>query len=128
MNVGRVFGAAGAIVLSCSALGWTSVAQADDPLDPTMTPEAIARDSATIRRMNRQQYDYVRERDARYAQGWRDSAEARAASSEARDRQSYARMRADYADSQRQYEEAMQRWEADVAACRDGYYERCARR
>lgn len=111
-----------------------AVALADDPRDPTMTPEAIARDRAIIRRLNREQAAYVQQRDARYAQGWRDYAAAhgrRDAQDEedgyADDRRDYAEARADYAEQRRAYEREMREWRADVAACRAGYYERCER-
>lgn len=129
MGVSRHIGVLAVLACMCGA-----PAYADDPNDPTMTPEAIARDSATIRRMNREQLDYVQRRDAGYAQGWRDYADARGGrSSRADDRRidddgDYARMRADYAEDRRQYESAMRDWREDVAACRAGYYDRCDRR
>ncbi len=98
-----------------------------------MTPEAIARDRETIRRLNRAQLDYVQKRDAGYAQGWRDHAIGR----DTRDREEdgytadqrdYASARADYAQDRREYDRAMAEWRRDVNACRAGYYERCDRR
>lgn len=113
------------------AIACAMPALADDPHDPRMTPEAIARDSATIRRLNREQLDYVQRRDAGYAQGWRDHAEAggidRQPSTQryASDRRDYDAMRADYAEQRRHYDAEMRAWRQDVADCRAGYYERC---
>src|SRR3546814_12103912 len=45
-------------------------ALADDPYEK-LTPEELAQDRETIRRLNREQLDYVRKRDAGYAEGWR---------------------------------------------------------
>jgi hypothetical protein len=105
----------------------------DDPRDPAMTPEAIARDSATIRRLNREQLDYVQRRDAGYAQGWHAyRGEGYQATDEepayTADRREDAAMQADYAAQRREYQRALRDWREDVAACRDGYYERCDRR
>lgn len=106
-------------------------ALADDPRDPHMTPEAIARDSATIRRLNREQLDYVQRRDAGYAQGWRDHADAGRLEREsetqgyAAEQRDYVAMRAQYAEQRRRYEAEMRNWRQDVADCRAGYYERC---
>ncbi|MFS0848153.1 hypothetical protein AB3M93_01630 [Novosphingobium panipatense] len=101
---------------------------ADDPRDAAMTPEAIAKDAATIRRLNREQLDYVRRRDAGYAQGWRDHEAARDSGSRyARDRRAYEEGQADYAAQRRQYERDMRAWRKDVAACNAGNYNRCAR-
>jgi len=126
----RFFGAILAVAFAAPAL-------ADDPRDPAMTPEAIARDRETIRRLNLAQRDYVRQRDAGYAQGWRDHAagsETRAYedetySADRRDyasaRENYVSAREDYARQRREYDRAMADWRQDVAACRAGYYERC---
>ncbi|PNU02040.1 hypothetical protein A8V01_11145 [Novosphingobium guangzhouense] len=122
--------------------GVTAPVLADDPRDPAMTPEAIARDAATIRRMNREQLDYVQKRDAGYAQGWRDYDAARGRhdadadryddeghgdSGYAADRRDYEAARADYAEERRRYDREMREWRQDVSACRAGYYERCVR-
>ncbi|WP_404482228.1 hypothetical protein [Novosphingobium sp. BL-52-GroH] len=122
----RLAGVMIALVLSTPVL-------ADDPHDPTMTPEAAARDRETIRRLNRAQLDYVRKRDAGYAQGWRDHAATRDVRDDdddapASDLRDYAAARADYARQRRQYDRAMAEWRQDVDACRAGYYDRCDRR
>lgn len=111
---------------------------ADDPRDPTMTPEAIARDREIIRRLNREQLAHVRQRDAGYAQGWDAYAAAhgrRAADASDRDDDEYADARDDAPrgnarrqDPQAEYAEAMRQWREDVRACREGYYDACARR
>lgn len=132
MRVWRNLGVAAAVL----AAAWGGTALADDPRDPTMTPEAIARDAATIRRLNRDQLAYVRQRDAGYAQGWRDHAAARsdddADEGYTADRRTYADSRADYeaqrrdyAEQRREYDRQMREWRQDVAACRAGYYEHC---
>lgn len=109
-----------ALALSFGAL--TTSAMADDPRDPTMTPEAIARDRETIRRLNNEQLAYVRERDAQYAQGWRDYAAANGRGSVDKSPSQRA-----YADARRDYERRLAEWRKDVAACRAGDYDRCAR-
>lgn len=96
-------------------------ALADDPYDK-MTPEELARDRETIRRLNREQLDYVRKRDAQYADGWRAYARShRGSDSDAR----YEEQVRDYEADRRRYERAMAEWREDVAACRAGYYEHC---
>lgn len=129
MGAAKLFGRVVALSL---VVGMAAPVLADDPRDPTMTPEAIARDAATIRRMNRDQLDYVRQRDAGYAQGWRDYDSARGRrdvedEGYAADRRDYDTARADYAEERRRYEREMREWREDVAACRAGYYEHCAR-
>lgn len=113
------------VVASCSM-----PVLADDPKDPTMTPQAIARDRAVIQQLNRRQAEYVRQRDAGYARGWQDYEAARGqASSEDEDEaDDYTAMRRDYAAQRREYEQAVRDWKADVAACRAGYYDRCDNR
>ncbi|VWX51397.1 hypothetical protein [Novosphingobium sp. 9U] len=102
-------------------------ALADNPHDPTMTPEAIARDRETIRKMNLDQLAYVRQRDARYAGGWQDYAEARPERrlKEADDygarSQAYAQDLARYREERRRYDREMAQWEQDRAACPTGY-------
>lgn len=98
-------------------------ALADDPYEK-LTPEELEQDRATIRRLNREQLDYVRKRDARYAEGWR--AYARSGRGSASDGRFQDQVRAYEAD-RRSYERAMAEWRQDVAACRDGYYEYCRR-
>jgi len=98
-------------------------ALADDPYEK-LTPEELAQDRETIRRLNREQLDYVRKRDAGYAEGWRAYARGgRGSASDERYRdQAHA-----YEADRRSYERAMAEWRQDVAACRDGYYEYCRR-
>ncbi len=141
MGISKLFGralAAPALALVAGvAMPVFSPALADDPRDPSMTPEAIARDAATIRRLNREQLDYVQRRDAGYAQGWRDYDEARGkvargqhgtgSGDYAADRRDYETARAGYAEERRRYEREMREWREDVSACRAGYYEHCAR-
>lgn len=133
MGALRLFGRMVALSL---VAGIAAPVFADDPRDPTMTPEAIARDAATIRRLNREQLDYVRQRDAGYAQGWRDydtarsrrdvDADYRDEGEYAANRRDYDAARADYARDRRRYDREMREWREDVAACRAGYYEHCA--
>ncbi len=134
----------GTAVLSAQAFSGT--AHADDPND-RMTPEDIARDSAIIRKLNRDQLDYVRKRDAQYASGWkayrdshggddeddysgvdyaddenghnRDMADYKAG------RREYAGQSRAYAQARRDYEADLAQWRRDVAACRAGDYSRC---
>lgn len=101
-----------ATICSTSAL-------ADDPRDKAMTPEAIARDSETIRKMNQDQLDYVKRRDAKQAEQWGAYKQAQ------RDASQYERDRAAYEAERERYEVRMARWRADVAACRAGDYSRC---
>lgn len=120
-------------VLGVAALASACVvpAHADDPRDPTMTPEAIARDRATIRRLNREQLNYVQRRDAAYAEGWRQHDDARRGSTDQSypaGQRNYAGMHADYARERRRYEAKMRQWRQDVAACRAGHYDRCDQR
>ena len=104
-------------------------ALADDPHDRSMTPEAIARDHAMTRALNEGQIAYLRERDARYAQGWSDYRDYHAGQRDSApaSREVSGSANADYADARREYESAMADWRRDVAACRAGRYERCAR-
>lgn len=90
---------------------------ADDPNDPAMRSAAArARDREIIRQLNLREGARVRERDARYAQGWR-SAQA--------DRGDHERAMTDYARSRAQYEQDMAQWRRAVAACRAGDYSAC---
>lgn len=80
-------------------------AAADDPRDPTMqSREARERDREIIRRLNLEQLEYVRKRDAQYAKGWKATKE---------------------------YEAAKRRREAEqrraMELCDDGYTEYCPR-
>lgn len=117
----------------CAAIAAAMVpaaALADDPHDPAMRSAAArARDRAIIRQLNRQELAMVRERDARYAEGWRA---ARIARSSGDDNGDYAasygdqdEAAANYARSRAQYERDMADWRRAVAACREGDYSAC---
>lgn len=112
-------------ILSAMVLGLVMLpdtALADDPLDPQMrTQAARERDRAIIRKLNQQELARVRERDARYAQGW---AQWRAHNEQTADRRDADR---DYAEARDDYEQRMTEWRRAVAACREGRYEYCAR-
>lgn len=103
-------------LLACAlALGIALVptaASADDPRDPSMrSAEARARDKAIIKRLNQEQLAYVRQRDAQYAEGWREHREGPRIN----------------ASRQAQYEREMAAWRRAVAKCRAGDREFCAR-
>lgn len=125
MRVLRFLPALGAAI---SMMAICAPARADDPHE-RMTPEQLEQDRATIRRLNREQLEYVQRRDAGYAQGWRQaSGDEPAPASHARSAETHrAATENDYADQRREYEQAMADWREDVAACRAGYYEYCAR-
>lgn len=114
--------ALGAILLPAAAV-------ADDPNDPAMrTAEARARDRAIIRRLNQEQLAHVRQRDARYEEGWR----AYRQQGDGAEGADYARRRADhdqahqrYASDRRRYEQDMADWRRAVAACRAGNRAAC---
>lgn len=98
--------ALGAALLPMSAL-------ADDPHDPTMRSAAArARDRAIIKRMNRQQLAYVRQRDARRLHAYRET------------QRGYDD---NYADARAEYEQKMRAWRRAVAACNGGQWEYCDR-
>ena len=102
-------------------------AMADDPHDPAMrTATARARDHAIIRRLNQNELANVRQRDARYAGGWRDY-RARGANSEdySRRRSEYERANQRYAEDRIRYERQMAAWHRAVAACRAGVLSAC---
>ncbi|MGH6747128.1 hypothetical protein [Novosphingobium sp.] len=137
--------------LALCAPGFSGTARADDPND-RMSAEDIARDAAIIRKLNRDQLDYVRKRDAQYASGWKayrarqgggDEQDDEATGQYARgdyagdeDGEPYARRderpassspsRA-YAQARRDYEADLAQWRRDVSACRAGDYSRCER-
>lgn len=114
-----------------AGLALPGIAMADDPYDPDMqTPEAVARDREQIRQMNLDMLRQVRQRDAGYAQGWREYKQFKQGSHpdqiayrEARTR--YERDTARHEQSRRDYERKMNQWRADVRACRAGDYRRC---
>ena len=85
-----------------------TVARADDPNDPSMrSKSARERDRAAIRELNLRQLDYVRKRDARYAQGWQATR--------------------DYPRQQAEYDRRMAEWRRAVRLCESGHYEYCER-
>lgn len=97
------------LVLGVALLSTAAVA--DDPNDPTMRSAAArARDRATIKRMNQQQLAYVRQRDAKRLQAYREA--------QGRHDDAYADARAEYADK-------MRAWRRAVAACNAGEWEYC---
>jgi hypothetical protein len=101
-----------------------AVALADDPNDPAMRSAAArARDRQIIRQLNQHELAMVRERDARYAEGWRA---ARNGSSDNTVRaQDHDRAMTDYARDRARYEREMAAWRRAVAACRAGDYSAC---
>lgn len=112
----------------CAALAVAllpAVALADDPNDPAMrSATARARDRETIRQLNRDELARVRERDARYAEGWR-AARGGTNFEYSRSSQDYARAQADYARDRADYERDLAQWRRAVAACRAGNYAAC---
>jgi hypothetical protein len=107
-----------------------AAALADDPHDPAMrNAEARARDHAMIQKLNQDELAMVRERDARYAEGWRAVRENRGDPAEEAEytarSHAYDRANADYARRRAQYERQMVRWRGAVAACRAGDYSAC---
>lgn len=94
------------------------IAQADDPNDPTMRNPAVrARDREITRKLNRQEFAKVRQRDAHiYAAYDKEST--------ARSRDHDNAMTA-YNRDRQQYERDMAAWRRSVAACRAGDYSAC---
>ncbi len=129
----RALGAPAFAMVSAATLAtaFASPALADDPRDPTMTPEAIARDRAIIRKLNQDQLAYVRQRDAQYAKGWKAYRQSGDDDGDFEEgdypsgRADYARQSRDYAQARRDYEADLAQWRRDVAACRAGNYSRC---
>ena len=115
----------GALALATALL--PVAVMADDPHDPAMrTAEARARDRAIIRRLNQDELAYVRERDARYAEGWRDYRSRGANSADySRRRSEYERANQRYAEDRTRYERQMAAWHRAVAACRAGVLSAC---
>lgn len=98
-------------VLALGAALLPAAALADDPRDTTMRSAAArARDRAIIKRMNQQQLAYVRRRDAKQMQAYRDTQRGHD--------DAYADARADYA-------QRMRAWRHAVAACNAGRWEYC---
>ncbi len=122
------------LILCTLALGvatQSAMAAADDPNDRTMNAAAIERDRAIIRRLNQEQLAHVRQRDARYAEGWRNYRNGKGTVSHS-DAADYAGRRSDYdqeqqryAEDRRQYARQMAAWRRAVAACRAGDRDAC---
>jgi len=103
-------------------------AAADDPKDSAMRSAAArARDREQIRQLNLAQLDYVRRRDAGYAEGWaasRATGEAGGATYAERSRQHRAAL-ASHAAAQAEYDRQMAQWRRQVSACRAGDWDAC---
>ncbi|MDE2410995.1 MAG: hypothetical protein KGM18_04375 [Sphingomonadales bacterium] len=106
-----------------------SIAMADDPRDPSMRdPRNRARDRAIIRQLNRDELARVRQRDARYAAGWKAYRERGDSGQSYRaQRADHDRAMADYARRRADYERQRATWRHAVAACQAGRYEYCDR-
>src|SRR5690606_15474228 len=105
------------ILAAAVAATMPAAALADDPNDPEMRSAAArAQDREMVRELNRRQLEEVRERDARYAKGWREWRAHKAGGGNAD---------ADYAKRRAQYEREMAEWRRAVAACRAGDYSAC---
>lgn len=103
MSIARLAGA-----LALAGVSIPSVAFADDPNDPKMRNRAAREaDAAEIRRLNREQLDYVRKRDSQYAEGWRQYR--------------------DYPAAQEDYRRRMDAWRRAVRMCESGHHEYCSR-
>lgn len=107
-----------------------AVARADDPNDPAMrSATARAHDRAIIRQLNLQELARVRERDARYAEGWRAARidrNSKAANGKYATRsRAHERAMAEYARDRARYEREMAEWRRAVSACRAGDYAAC---
>jgi hypothetical protein len=101
-------------------------ALADDPDDVgNSSIIAHARDRELTRQLNMDEQARVRERDARYAQGWaavRTTGEGARHDNPAR---VYDRQMADYARNNAHYAQQMANWRRAVAACQAGEYSAC---
>lgn len=105
--------AAGLVVTATPAL-------ADDPKDPDMqTAEARAADAAIIRQLNIEQAQFVSERDARLAEGWRRHREFPAELARYEDELSQ------YEQSRAEYEARLVAWRQAVQRCREGQWDYC---
>ena len=90
------------------------------------TAAARARDHAIIRGLNQRELAYVRQRDARYAEGWRAYRSRGADAGDfTRRRSDYERANERYAEDRSQYQRQMAAWRRAVAACRAGDYSAC---
>ncbi|MDA9918308.1 hypothetical protein N9D37_00270 [Erythrobacter sp.] len=79
-----------------------------------ISKEELARDKAEIRRLNREQLRYVRERDARYAKGWEATRQ-------------YPDKVAAHQQRVVEHERRMQEWRDAVRRCEAGDHRYCAR-
>ncbi|MCW1382515.1 hypothetical protein OLX02_06745 [Novosphingobium sp. KCTC 2891] len=115
-------------VMACAAIAAAAApvsAWADNPKDPAMRSAAArARDREIIRQLNLREAAMVRERDARYAEGWRAWREQ---GNPTADNEGYSgrvedhrRDVADYEQSRAQYQRDLAEWRRAVAACRAG--------
>ncbi|WP_296676368.1 hypothetical protein [Novosphingobium sp.] len=115
MKFARLFG-----MLALGAAIIPAIASADDPNDRDMRdPRNRARDKAIIRQLNVDQLAHVRERDARYAEGWKAYRQQGGRS------EAYANDRADYEQQRAAYERKRAAWRRAVAMCQSGHYEYC---
>lgn len=97
---------AGAMALGLAMM--PGAAFADDPNDPAMrNAEARARDAAMVRQLNREQAEYVRQRDAQNRAGW----------------QAYR----EQPQAQADYDRQMAQWREAVRRCNAGQHRYCAR-
>lgn len=125
MKFARLFAA-----LTLGAVVVPSLALADDPKDPLLSrsAEARARDKAIIKKLNQDQLAHVRERDARYAEGWKAWREQGGRDDMyAARRQDYDRAMDDYARQRAEYERERAAWRRAVQLCEAGHYEYCER-
>lgn len=102
--------ALGAVLAPASAVTMVPTpAYACDPDDcgGGLSREELARDKAEIRRLNREQLRYVRQRDAEYAKGWK----------------ARKRHKAELAE----YDRRMAEWRDAVRRCNAGDYRYCER-
>lgn len=100
---------AGALALGAMLV--PAAALADDPHDPKMRDAgARARDRADTKKLNQGQLSYVRQRDAKTLQSYRQAQDENDRS---------------YADAHADYERKMAAWRRAVAACNAGQTEYC---
>ncbi len=114
-------------VLALGAACFSAAALADDPNDPDMRdPRNLARDRAIIKKLNQDQLAYVRERDARYAEGWKAYREQGGrVQGRGVDRSDYADAQDSYARDRAEYERKRAAWRRAVQMCEAGHYQYC---
>lgn len=95
-----------AIVFSLSTSGTAALACNPDDCRG-ISKEELARDTAEIKRLNREQKRHVDQRDAEYAKGWQARREHQAAMTD--------------------YERRMAEWREAVRRCNAGEYRYCER-